>query len=126
MAHMITSSPWVTRKSCTVSFQDSNGVRHAVEVGAETVYEAGVLALKSFGAHDCPPGPAAHLAIEVKNPSLTHTVITRAVRDWLEGGARSPKEAIEKPLKCLKRNQFRLSHATDKSLAFVQSEIFAK
>ena len=99
MANMITSSSWVIgsrRKSCTVSFQDSNGVRHAVEVGAETVYEAAVLALKSFGEHDCPPGPAAHLAIEVKNPSVSHTVVTGAVRDWLDGGARSPKEAIEK------------------------------
>jgi hypothetical protein len=28
--------------------------------------------------------------------SVTHTVVTRAVRDWLDGGARSPKEAIEK------------------------------
>ena len=84
------------RKSCTVSFQDHNGVRHAVDVGAETVYEAAVLALRSFREHDCPPGPAASLAIEVKNPSVTHTVVTRTVREWLDGGARSPKEAIEK------------------------------
>jgi len=45
----------------------------------------------------CPAGtPAAHLAIEVKSPSVTHTVVTRAVNDWLDGSARSPKEAIEK------------------------------
>lgn len=59
-----------TRKPCTVSFQDSDGVRHAVEVGAETLYEAAVLALKSFREHDCSPGPAAHLAIEVKSRRL--------------------------------------------------------
>ena len=85
-----------TRKTCTVSFQDSGGVRHAVEVGAETLYEAAVLALKSFREHDCVPGPAAHLAIEVKSPSVTHTVVAHAIEDWLNGGAKSPKEAIEK------------------------------
>jgi hypothetical protein len=37
--------PWVgTRKTCTVSFQDSDGVRHSVEVSGETLYEAAVLA----------------------------------------------------------------------------------
>jgi len=85
-----------TRKSCTVSFQDSGGVRHAVEVGAETLYEAAVLALKSFREHDCAPGPGAHLAVEVKSPSVTHTVVARKVEEWLTGGAKSPKEAMEK------------------------------
>lgn len=85
-----------SRKTCTVSFEDSSGVRHAVEVGAESVYEAAVLALKSFREHDCSPGAAAHLAIEVKNPGVTHTVVTRKVEEWLSGGARSPSEALEK------------------------------
>lgn len=85
-----------TRKTCTVSFQDTEGVRHAVEVGAETLYEAAVLALKSFQEHDCAPGSAARLSVEVKSPSVTHTVVVRAVGDWLNGGAKSPREAIEK------------------------------
>ena len=83
-----------TRKSCTVSYQDSDGVRHAVEVGAETLYEAAVLALKSFREHDCAPGPAAHLSVEVKSPSVTHMIVVHKV-DWLNGGAKSPKEAVE-------------------------------
>jgi hypothetical protein len=85
-----------TRKTCTVSFQDSDGVRHSVEVGAETLYEAAVLALKAFREHDCAPGSAAHLAIEVRGPSVTHTVVARRIEEWLSGGAKSPKEAIEK------------------------------
>ena len=85
-----------TRKTCTVSFQDSDGVRHSVEVGGETLYEAAVLALRAFREHDCAPGPAAHLAIEVKSPSVTHTLVAHAIEDWLNGGARSPKEAMEK------------------------------
>jgi hypothetical protein len=55
-----------------------------------------VLALKSFREHDCAPGPAAHLSVEVKSPSMTHTLVVHAVEDWLNGGAKSPKEAIEK------------------------------
>ena len=85
-----------TRKTCTVSFRDSDGVQHSVEVGAETLYEAAVLALKSFRDHECAPGPAARLAVEVKSPSVTHTVVAHKIEEWLDGGARSPKEAIEK------------------------------
>ena len=85
-----------TRKTCTVSFQDSGGVRHAVEVGAETLYEAAVLALKAFREHDCAPGPGAHLDIEVKSPSVRHTLKAGKIEEWLTGGARSPSEAVEK------------------------------
>jgi len=84
------------RKSCAVSFVDSSGIRHAVEVGAESVYEAAVLALKAFREHDCAPGAGAHLEIEVKSPSVRHTIMARKVDEWLSGGARSPSEAIEK------------------------------
>jgi hypothetical protein len=38
-------------------FLGSDGVRHAVEVGAETLHEATGFALKSFQEHDCAPGP---------------------------------------------------------------------
>jgi len=55
-----------------------------------------VLALRSFREHDRTPGLAAHLAIEVMSPSVTHTVVTNAIEHWLNGGAKSPKEAIEK------------------------------
>jgi hypothetical protein len=64
--------------------------------GAETLYEAAVLGLKSFREHDCAPGPAAHLLVEVKSPSVIHTLVAHAVEDWLNGGAKRPKEAIEK------------------------------
>jgi hypothetical protein len=34
--------------------------------------------------------------VEVKNPSVTHTLIAHSVEVWLNGGAKSPKQAIEK------------------------------
>jgi hypothetical protein len=45
-----------TRTTCTVSFRDSEGILHSVDVGAETFFEAAMLALKSFREHDCAPG----------------------------------------------------------------------
>ena len=83
-------------KSCTVSFQDSDGVRHSVEVGAATLYEAAVLALKAFREVDCAPGPASQLSVDVRNPSVTHTLSKQSVENWLNGGAKSPKEMMEK------------------------------
>ena len=35
-------------RACTVTFQDPRGIRHGVEVEAESLYEAVVLAVKPF------------------------------------------------------------------------------
>jgi hypothetical protein len=40
---------FVPSRSCRVSFTDSEGLEHAVEVSAASVYEAAVLALAEFG-----------------------------------------------------------------------------
>jgi len=37
--------PVPTARTCSLSFTDSNGIRHAVEVPASTLYEAAVLAM---------------------------------------------------------------------------------
>ena len=31
-----------------------------------------------------------------ESPSLTHAVVVQRVEEWLSGGAKGPKEAIEK------------------------------
>jgi hypothetical protein len=54
-----------------------------------------VLALEAFRAHNCSPGPAARIEVEVRT-SVTHTVTVTKVKEWLDGGARSPKERILK------------------------------
>jgi hypothetical protein len=48
--------PAVALRTCTVSFVGPSGVRHAVEVTAESVYEAaalGVSALRNSGLGGC-------------------------------------------------------------------------
>ena len=81
--------------SCIVSYIDTSGIRHAVELQADSLYEAGVLALKVFKQNECEPGDISKLEIEVRS-SVIHTVSVRQVKEWLNGGARSPKEAITK------------------------------
>ena len=81
--------------ACVVSFLDFDGVRHSVEVTADGLYEASVLALAAFRKHDLQPGAMTQLNIEVRS-SITHTVAVKQVHDWLQRGVRTPKEAVLK------------------------------
>ncbi len=80
---------------CIVSYLDTEGLRHSVEVDAESLYEAGVLALKAFKQHSCEPGALSMLEVEIQT-SIKHTVTPKKIQSWLNGGARTPKEAAEK------------------------------
>lgn len=80
---------------CLVSHLDTSGIRHTVEVDAQSLYEAAVLALRVFRQHDCEPGEASRLEIEVRT-SVVHTLTIRKIHDWLNGGAKTPKEAVTK------------------------------
>lgn len=81
--------------ACIVSFLDLDGVRHSVEVQADGLYEAAVLGLCAFRKHDLEPGGLAQLDVEVRS-SITHSLTVKKVRDWLQRGVRTPKEAVLK------------------------------
>jgi hypothetical protein len=81
--------------ACTVSFVDLDGIRHSVEVDAEGLYEASVLGLAAFRKHDLEPGGLTQLEVEVRS-SVKHTLTVTKVRDWLQRGVRTPKEAVLK------------------------------
>jgi len=81
--------------ACIVSFVDTEGIRHTVEVEAESLFEAAVLAMKTFKQHDCEPGPITKLEVEIRS-TVTHTVTPKRIHEWLMGGAKSPKEAVMK------------------------------
>jgi len=80
---------------CLVSYLDLDGVRHSVEVEAQSLYEAACLAIKVFREHDCEPAPLSKLEITIPNP-VTHEVTYKKVVEWLRSGAKSPKDVIEK------------------------------
>jgi hypothetical protein len=86
----------VPNRSCIVSFTDSEGLQHSVEVTAESLYEAAVLAIRLFREHDCEPGIASRIEVDVRTPSVKHTVTVQKVRDWVNGAAKSPKEKVMK------------------------------
>ena len=71
----------------TVSFYDHEGIRHSVQVPAESLDEAAVLAMRAFGEHDCAPGPASKLEVEVAAPIVIHTLTVKKLREWLNGRA---------------------------------------
>jgi hypothetical protein len=60
-----------------VSFTGPSGVRHSVDVTADSLYEAAGLALARLqkeGAAD-QGAPAAKLEVQVREPATTHTVV---------------------------------------------------
>ena len=80
---------------CVVAYLDTEGLRHSVEVQADSLYEAAVLAMRTFKAHDCEPGLISKLEVEIRS-SIVHTITPKKVRQWLNGGAKTPKEAVMK------------------------------
>ena len=81
--------------ACIVSYLDTEGLRHTVEVEAESLYEAAVVAVRTFRQHACEPGEVSKLEVEVRS-SVTHTITLRKIHNWLNGGAKSPREAVMK------------------------------
>jgi nicotinic acid phosphoribosyltransferase len=56
-----------TARSCSVSFTDSEGITHSVEITASTLYEAAVLALSEFrrcGFAEATFGPGTKLSVK--------------------------------------------------------------
>jgi hypothetical protein len=86
----------VAARQRTVSFYDHEGIRHSVQVPAESLDEAAVLAMRAFGEHDCAPGPASKLEVEVAAPIVIHTLTVKKLREWLNGACLDPSEKLAK------------------------------
>ncbi len=81
-------------RSCSVSFTDTDGVTHSVEVTAESLYEAAALGLKAFKEFEWEIGPPLTLDVKVRAPEITHGISVRKFDAWLNSGGKSPKEAF--------------------------------
>ncbi len=88
----------MAERACTVSFTDTRGIKHSVELTAESLFEAAVLGVKILraGEWNDPPGHSVTLEVEVRNPTVRHTVNLQQVSRWLNGGSRSPAESMKK------------------------------
>jgi hypothetical protein len=88
----------VALRTCTVSFTGPFGIRHSVEVTAESIYEAaalGVSALRQNGWTDV-IAPGTELEIQVREPATTHRLTVGQIRRWCDGVAVSPDETLKK------------------------------
>jgi hypothetical protein len=81
--------------SCVVSYLDTSGIRHSVEVEAESLYEAAALAVRAFRRHDCEPHGLEQLEIEMRS-SIRHLLTIKRLEEWLAGAAKNPREAVTK------------------------------
>src|SRR5262249_31584674 len=91
-------SPPVPVRSCVVSFQDHQGIRHAVDVEAESLYEAAVHGVCRLSADPWLEriGPATVLDVEVREPATKHSISLQHVERWLGSTNASPAEASRK------------------------------
>jgi hypothetical protein len=91
-------SATVALRTCTVSFTGPSGIRHSVDVTAESVYEAaalGVSALKKSGWADV-VAPGTELEIQVREPPTCHCITVQQIHRWCDGIAVSPDETLKK------------------------------
>ena len=80
---------------CVVSYLDVDGLRHTVEVQAESLYEAAAVAIKTFKSHSCEPRGLHILEVEMRS-SVTHSLTVKKLHEWLKAGSKTPKEAATK------------------------------
>jgi hypothetical protein len=87
----------VAVRTCVVSFLGPSGIRHSVEVEAETLYEAAVLAVTRFRQDIWGEAVTAGttLDVEVREPSTTHSLTLQQVERWLASPG-TPHDASRK------------------------------
>jgi hypothetical protein len=85
----------VPTRTCTVSFQDSAGLRHSATVSAASLYEAAVLALHQFRSSsftEVAAGKGTKLSVSVAVEAESHEVTVGQIENWLNAAGKSPKE----------------------------------
>jgi len=81
-----------------VTVTDVRGVRHAVEVSGDSVFDAAARALAALAAHEWTDGigPGTRVDVQVLEPVLTHTVTVQQLARWAQSSAASPEERLRK------------------------------
>jgi len=83
-------------RPCTVTLTDPTGVRHSVDVTAESLFEAASLGLAAMNAEGWAntDGAAATLEVSVVQTVVKHSVSVQQVLRWLDGVTISPEERV--------------------------------
>jgi hypothetical protein len=86
-------------KRCRVSFLDSDGVEHAVELDARTLYEAVGLAIDRFRRCEhvlYDPMGMHEFTVESREPSTLHRLTRNMFDAWLRRPGGSPADVLRK------------------------------
>jgi hypothetical protein len=96
-ANMLRSAA-VALRTCTVSFTGPSGIRHSVDVTAESVYEAaafGSLCAQEDGWADA-VALGTELEVQVREPPTCHRITVQQIHRWCDGVAVSLDETLKK------------------------------
>ena len=84
---------------CRVSFTDSEGILHSVDVDAESLYEAVAIAVASFREDDVSPsepGPMTQFTVVVYRYPTEHKIRLQQVLKWSEHTTKEGSAGITK------------------------------
>jgi hypothetical protein len=90
---------------CRVSVTDSEGISHAVEVQAESLYEAVALAVSEFRNDSVTsmPGPMTEFIISIRRPATEHRIRLGQVSQWAtQGGTKEGPAGVTRRQKVLR------------------------
>jgi hypothetical protein len=89
----------VALKGCSVVVNDLNQTAHAIDVTAESLYEAIAQALAALRCHEWVGDIGKGLttvSVRVRNPEVTHVVKIQDFENWLNRGCKSPADTALK------------------------------
>jgi hypothetical protein len=89
----------VALKACTVVIQDIDEIAHAIDVTAESLYEAIAHALATLRGHEWVGEIGKGLTtvtVKVRHPDVTHVVKIQDFENWLNRGCKSPADTALK------------------------------
>jgi len=85
--------------ACRVSYMDGEGVEHAVEVEADSLYEAVAVAVSEFRQGEImiqPPGPTTEFCVMVQRKPIEHRIRFSKVTKWAEPTTRDGPAGLTK------------------------------
>jgi hypothetical protein len=87
----------VPLRLCSVGFKSATGISHAVDVEAETLYEAAALGLARLKKDGWIEGfgPGSRLEIQVREPGSHRTLSVQQVERWINSVNASPSETLK-------------------------------
>lgn len=85
---------------CRVSYTDRGGVSHAVDVDAESLYEAVALAVSEFRQDELTsdePGAMTEFSVHVLRRPIEHKITLKRVQEWAHPSTKGgPAEMVKR------------------------------